>query len=230
MNYVKILLLSVVAMIFLNSCQQEQKSPILSEVITKENVAKLPGKISEDKLFSREEIDLFSTSLARMVMNKDTIIGKTVADLIAIESDLQRNNSMTNLSGSLARFEILQNHKFKYVGLLPKDDTEQPMDIIVYELTNTSEKEIKNVAGALQFRNPVNQAVIKYYNINSADLLNNQTIKPGETKKLAYPYKHDNSNVRDSIMRISKNLHALWTPSSIEYSDGSVIKLPEEKK
>ncbi len=230
MNYVKILLFSICAVIFLNSCQQDQQSPILNEVITKDNIAKLPGKISSDKLFSKEEIDLFSTSLARMVMNKDTVIGKTVAEVINKETELQRNNSMTGLAGSLARFEILQNHKFKYIGLLPKDDAEQPMDIIVYELTNTSDKEIKNIAGSLQFRNPLNQAVIKLYNINSADLLNKQTIKPGETKKLAYPYKHDNFNVRDSIMRQSKNLHALWTPSSIEYSDGSVITLPEEVK
>ncbi len=230
MNFVKILLFSVAIAIIFIGCQTEKKSPILDEVITKDNISKLTGKISSDKTFSREEIDLFATSLARMVINKDTVIGKTIAQIMDKERELMRNNSMTNLSSSLARFEILQNHQFKYIGLIPKDDAQEPMDIIVYEMTNTSDKEIRNIAGSLQFRNPLNQAVIKLYNLNTADLLKDQTIKPKETKKFAYPFRHDNANVRDSIMRISKNLHALWTPSTIEYSDGTVIKLPEETK
>ena len=230
MNFAKILIFSIAIAIIFFGCQAEKKSPILDEVITKQNISQLPGKISSDKSFTREEIDLFATSLGRMVINKDTVIGKTVAQVMDIERELMRNNSMANLASSLARFEILQNHKFKYIGMIPKDDAAEPMDIIVYELTNTSNKEIKNIAGSLQFRNPLNQSVIKVYNLNTSDLLKDQTIKPNETKKFAYPFKHDNVNVRDSIMRISKNLHALWTPATIEYSDGSVIKLPEETR
>jgi len=97
------------------------------------------------------------------------------------------------------------------------------LDILVFEITNTSNKDIKDLEGQFRFFDMQNQ-LIKAYPIELAKVMTQvPVIKPGETRRFAYPFFHDSNNERDEKVRSGQDLQILWFPVSMTFSDSTKI-------
>lgn len=213
--------IAVIALSFIMvSCDKPEtsNSPILQETFTLNNINDIITKVKADTEIKKEEMDLLSNGLVRLAATKDSIIGKTVLDIINMQKDFIRKQSVLFFERTASRVGMAMNHKFHYVGLQPRDADKQMFDIIVFEMTNTSDKEIKTIHGSLQFFTQDNQ-IVKIYNLKT-----DQAIKPGEMKRMGNPFIHDPNSQRDQIIRNAKNLKALWNVTLIEFVDGTKME------
>ena len=169
---------------------------------------------------SNEDAELFINAITRVGNHKDSIVGKTILELINNQKQFVRERTNDILRNSGARISLFLNHKFEYIGIQFEDsDSKNKINNIVFEIQNTSDKPIKKIEGRLQFYTP-NGELIKLYSLVTA------TEVPANSDKatrFVMPFKHDESSNRDQIIRNSRNLSAIWTPTSIEFSDGSKI-------
>jgi len=172
---------------------------------------------------TRDQIDLFNSAINRYGLTPDSITGKTVGEIITKEEQNLWQNSAKQLVATLAKVQILSNHKIKYLGLQPQDKDTVKLDILVFEITNTSNKDIKDLEGQFRFFDMQNQ-LIKAYPIELAKVMTQvPVIKPGETRRFAYPFFHDSNNERDEKVRSGQDLQILWFPVSMTFSDSTKI-------
>lgn len=215
-----IIALSITAFLLISCSKPEfSNSPVMQEKITLQNISDLAQKVKAEPTFSKEEIELFANGLIRYAPTKDSLIGKSVLEVIKMQKDFVRSQSNLFLERSASRVDLAVNHKFHYIGLQPNDSEQQMIDIIVFEITNTSDKDIRNLQGVLQFFTQDNQ-LVKIYNLKME-----KALKPGETEKLGNPFLHDKASNRDQIIRNSTNLKAIWNPTLIEFADGTKKQL-----
>jgi hypothetical protein len=218
-----IILSIAIAITGLYSCSNEEKSSLLQEKITKENLYQIAQKIYNEKKMPREQIDLFNSAINRNGLTPDSIIGKTVEELIAKEEQTLWQNSARQMVATLAKVQILSDHKIKYLGLQPQDQDTNKLDILVFEITNTSSKDISNINGQFRFFDNQNQ-LVKAYPVQLAKVMTKTpVIKPGETRRFAYPFFHDPNNERDEKVRLGKDLQILWFPIDLTFSDSTKI-------
>ncbi|HRT67355.1 MAG TPA: hypothetical protein P5216_01295 [Bacteroidota bacterium] len=207
----------------ISSCSKEGNSPVLQEKLTKENLYQIAQNIYNEKKLTRDQIDLFNSAINRYGLTPDSIIGKTVGELITKEEQNLWQNSAKQLVATLAKVQILSDHKIKYLGLQPQDKDTLKLDIIVFEITNTSNKDIQDLEGQFRFFDMQNQ-LIKAYPIQLSKVMTQvPVIKPGETRRFAYPFFHDSNNERDEKVRAGKDLQILWFPVSMTFSDSTKI-------
>lgn len=199
------------------SCQQRPKSKLLNEKITQANLQDLTKKIESDSLMTLEDVQNFSVGITRILGKNDTLVGKTVGQVIDYAKQSDRQLAIQTLMNTSIRAELVQNHTFKYDGINVDNDT---LNILVIEVKNNSDKPISNLQGLLQFYNQSNQ-LVKQYPINTKP----QVIQAGENRKIALTYTNDPKNPRDSIMRHNQNMRAVWTAAAIEFGDGSSISV-----
>jgi len=207
----------LVAILSLSSCVEKEysNSKVLQEKISLHNLTDIIQKVKSDNQITKEEIEYFTNGMLRLSSNKDSVVGKSVAEIIKKQREYVHNQSLTFFERTISRVNLGINHKFNYIGLQVRDADNQMTDVIVYEITNTSDKEIKNVKGLLQFYSQEN-LLIKQYNLNFE--LN---LQPNETKRSGNPFVHDKDNPRDNTIRNSTNLKAIWNPEEIEFTDGT---------
>ena len=224
MKIFKILISAVAALVIFSSCQQNESNlPVYKEVITKSNLLEIVNQIETSEEVDSEELQLFSAGIARLGV-KDSLAGLSVGEVIAMQREFQRKQAVDAISTSAPRVELVMNHTFKYVGIAPKDDGKEPLNVIVYEVTNKSDKEMVDIQGGLQFVTPRDNKLVKLYPVKSKVMIEkNGPIKPGETRRLALPFQHVDTSVRDSIVRNIQGLKHLWQPLMIEFSDGTKI-------
>lgn len=211
-----ILLLAVVGVI-LSACTKQEftNANVMSEKITLHNLPEIAEKVKAEPALTKEEVELFANGLVRLGVNKDSVIGKTVLDIIKSQKEYVMQQSKSFCEATAKRVDLAINHKFVYIGYQPLEKDGQQLNVIIFEITNVSDKEIRVVKGELDFYTPEN-ALLKAYNLAS-----DRPIKAGETQRFAMPFVHESTNQRDEIFRNSKNLRAIWMPLSIEFSDGS---------
>jgi len=218
-----IILFIAVSFIGITACSNEGSSPILQEKITKENLYQIAQNIYNEKKLSREQIDLFNSAINRYGLTPDSIIGKTVEELITKEDQILWQNSAKQLVATLAKVQILSDHKIKYLGMQTQDKDTTRLDIIVFEITNSSNKDIADIEGQFRFFDMQNQ-LIKAYPVKLAKVMTKTPIiKPGETRRFAYPFFHDPNNERDEKVRAGKDLQILWFPVSMTFADSTKI-------
>jgi hypothetical protein len=229
MRSFKLLLLAIL-LVSLVSCQQAQKDPaVYKEVITKDNLQELAEKLSQSSV-DAQEIQYFNAGITRLGV-QDSLVGNSIGDVIKMQKEFTKQQSAKAVDNAAAKIEMIMNHGFKYVGVAPKDDLGKPLNVIIYEVTNKSEKEMVDIQGALQFVTPQGNKLVKVYPIKSKQMIEkNGPIKPGETRQLVLPYDHSETSVRDSIVRNIRQLKHLWRPVMIEFADGSKITSNEEKE
>ena len=205
------------------SCSNEGGSPVLQEKITKENLYQIAQNIYNEKTLTREQVDLFNSAINRYGLTPDSVVGKTVQELISKEEQALWQNSGKQLVATLAKVQILSDHKIKYLGLQPQDKDTTKLDILVFEITNASNKNITDLEGQFRFFDMQNQ-LIKAYPIKLEKVMTQSpVIKPGETRRFAYPFFHDSNNERDEKIRAGKDLQILWFPVSMTFSDSTTI-------
>ncbi len=221
MNLRQIAIILLIMGFISSGCSKDEfsNSPVMQEKVTLQNLGDITQKVKNEPNLTKEEIELFANGLIRLAPTKDSLVGKSVIDVIKGQKEFIRNQSVLFFERTASRVDLAINHNFHYVGFQPRDDDKQSIDILVFEITNTSDKEIKNLQGMLQFYTQDNQ-LLKNYNIKF-----DKALKPGEMQRMGNPFLHDDKNERDRAIRSSTNLKAIWNPTLIEFADGTKKQL-----
>lgn len=221
MSNQKIAIFLLLTSLVISACTKGEfsNSTTMQEQITLHNLGDISQKVKNEPSFTKEEIELFANGLVRLAANKDSVVGKTVLDIIKSQKQFVRSRSLSFCENTISRVDLALNHKFHYVGFQPRDEGKQSVDVIVFEITNTSDKDIREVEGALQFYTQNNQ-LVKVYNLKF-----NKPLKPGETQRFGNPFTHNPESQRDQVIRSSKDLKAVWNPTLIEFADGTKRQL-----
>ncbi len=219
----KTLVLFAVVSILASCGNQNPKSQYSEEKITKDNLYSLAQKISDENKMSREDIQLLTGAINRLGLNADTIIGKSIGELIAMQNDFIRQQEFKQMVSILAKAEIIANHTIKYIGIKPLDTLGNSYDYIIFDITNNSAKSIKELTGQFRFLD-ANGTIIKAYPIELSKIMTSPSeLKTKETRRFVYPFFHDKNNQRDEIVRNTKGLQVVWFPSEMEYTDKTKI-------
>lgn len=218
----KLLLFVLVSSLFWSCSNNEPKSSYLKEKLTKDNLYDIAQNIKKEGTLSRDYTELFVGAMNRLGLTPDSVLGKTVEQLIKEQENFLKTNSYNILVSTFAKAEILMNQKIQYLGLKALDTNDKSFDYLVFEVTNNSKKDIANLEGQLRFFNNQNQ-IIKAYPIELNKVLDGKVLKTGETRRFAYPFFHDKTNQRDEIVRTGKDLQVLWFPTTLIYSDSTTI-------
>jgi hypothetical protein len=206
----------------------DQKSSFLEEKITKDNLSTIAKQIMDETVMSKEDAALFNSAVNRLGLTPDSILGKTVGELIANENSLAQKNVYDQMFATLTKAEILMKHKIKYLGLKAFDTLDKSYDYLVFEVTNTSDKNIASVDGQLRFFNSSSQ-LVKAYPIELSKVMPDANgLKPNETRRFVYPFFHDKTNQRDEIIRNAKDLQVLWFPMSLTFTDKTKLNSVNE--
>jgi len=218
----------IMATILFASCSQQEKldSKIYDQKFTKENVQDLLTQVSNDKSISREKMDVLTAGITRLSsMKRDTILGKSLLEIINLEEEFLKQRSIATLNTQGVKVNLVLNHEFKFAGLVARDTLDKSYNLIVIDITNSGKEEMSNMQGNLQFFDP-NGQVVKSYPITIKNALNGEKIAAGATKRVVIPYTHDKNNIRDEMMRNDiKNMRAVWVATMIEWANGSQISV-----
>lgn len=221
------IIVTIFSAVLLFSCaQQEKSSPNLSKAITQENLLEVKTLVANDNLMTKEEIDLFNSGLSRIALNENKdIYGMTFGEIIDSQRVFIKERSLSVLDDAVNKVAIIKNHKFSYIGLKPQDEEARSLDILVFEITNTSNQEIKNMKGLLQFLDQQGNTV-KKYPIEISKVIGDRELTANETLKFAYPFEHESENQRDQIIRNNHNqLRPIWLPSEMVLANGTTIAI-----
>ncbi len=218
----------IMATILFASCSQQEKldSKIYDQKFTKENVQDLLTQVSNDKSISREKMDVLTAGITRLSsMKRDTILGKSLLEIINLEEEFLKQRSIATLNTQGVKVNLVLNHEFKFAGLVARDTLDKSYNLIVIDITNSGKEEMSNMQGNLQFYDP-NGQVVKSYPITIKNALNGEKIAAGATKRVVIPYTHDKNNIRDEMMRNDiKNMRAVWVATMIEWANGKQISV-----
>lgn len=218
--------------IAISACKND-KNAINSEVankkITIHNLQEIAEQVANDPNFSQENMELFINALTRLGAEKDSIVDKTVVELIENQRKFLRERTAEATINSCSRIALFINHKFEYIGISFNDTNEsRKINEIIFDVTNISDKEIKKVEGELQFYLPRGE-LVKVFTISTATPI--PASKDTNGVRFSMPFYHDGNSERDKIIRESRELSAVWTPTAIEFSDGSkMIDLTKQKE
>ena len=220
-NIFKLFFVSFVIIAILNSCDDKQTldPKIANQQVTKTNLIELTSEMQSTA--SDEDIDFFVNAITRLGSTPDSIIGKTIKQLIDEQKEFYRSELEKTLLGTGARITLFLNHKFHYRGVqFIDDDPKQLKNNIVFEITNTSDVNIKRIEGHLSFYDPQGRIVRVF------PLATGVEIPPTTDDKalmFSMPFVH-NPSTDDTLIRTRRDFHAVWTPTIIEFSDGKIIE------
>jgi len=222
----------VIAMsaIIITSCG-EQDAPVFSEKVDIKNIESLVDKVAKDEVIKAEDINHFMNGLTRMALDTSLgIDGKTVGDIIEAQKAFIKENTGIALVNTGLKLQLALAHKMKFVGYVPKDTLGQSYTTMVFEVTNTTDKTINGIKGALQFYTQTNQ-LVKNYPIVTEKIYKDIAIKPNETKQIRMPFIHDPANDRDQMIRTSLGtLKPVWVCTELVFSDGSKMVFKKDAK
>ncbi len=219
----KTLLLFATVTILVSCGNQKPQSQYVEEKVTKDNLYSLAQKIADENKMSREDIQLLTGAVNRLGLNADSIVGKSIGQLIAMQEEFIRQQEFKQMTSILAKAEIIANHTIKYVGLKPLDTLGNSYDYLIFDITNNSAKSIKELTGQFRFLD-ANGTIIKAYPIELSKIMTAPSeLKSKETRRFVYPFFHDKNNQRDEIVRNTKGLQVVWFPTVMEYTDKTKI-------
>lgn len=219
-NY--LILLAAMMLFCLNACNSSDErsyQSLVSEKITNENLNRLASKASQSEM-SNSDKNLFAAGLMRYANNPDSLIGKTINDVIAKQQEYESEIAQRNVDEAAARLALFMNHSFKYLGV-KYDDTNpaQKKNKLVFQVTNKSNKDIAHIFGTLTFY-ALDGTMIKMYDLGTGGGIISHN---GKAIIFEQSFLHDDS-FRDSLVRYSKELRAVWTPSIIQFVDSSKLQ------
>ncbi len=208
----------------LSSCNQSApKSPVLKEVFTENNITEIAKKVEHDDVITLRELTLLNQGIARLSGVKDSIVGKTVGDVITSQESLSRQVTINGLKNTAIKTEVNLTHDFKFEKLDFSDNPEEKSyaNVLTFTIKNTSTQAITNLQGYINAVDPQNR-VVKRFPINIK-----KPIEPGTNQQIISPgYKHDINNQNDVFMRNNlQKLRAIWQPLLVTLADGKTIDL-----
>ena len=204
-------------------CQKTKPSPLLNEKLTAQNFFELVEKVKKDSLLTAEEIDLFSSGVARYSNFVDSLFNKSIKEIIDQERTLRRRQSYINLATNA----IVCYSRFRYDGWKPIEIDGSKFNVFTYTISNISKNDIKKIYGYLQFFTTSNQ-LIRAYRINV-----DQTIKAGQFTQFQSTFRleENNQNEQFLIKSLEENPRSIlvtWRPMYIELDNGQKIDLEEK--
>ncbi len=208
----------------LYSCNQsEPKSPVLKEVFTESNLTAIVKKVENDDIISIRELTLLNQGIARLSGVKDSIVGKSVGDVITSQEAVGRDLTIKGLKNTALKTEVNLTHTFKFEKLEQKDNPAENVfsNVITFTISNTSSQAITNLQGYVNAVDRQNR-VIKRFPINIQ-----KKIDAGAQQVIVSPaYKHDNNSELDVFLRQNLNtLRAIWQPLLVTLENGRTIDL-----
>ncbi len=216
--------IGLMAYIFTSACSQQSQSKVLNEVLTKENISTIVEKIQNDKAVSKEQIDLLTNGIARLIDTPDSLYNKSLAQIIEEQKVFFRNSSVNALSQSIARLELKNSLNVEFAEKLKIDNDTLQADGVRFNMINISNKEINYIKGEIRIVNTMNQLIkvrpIVYEKIS---------FKAGDKVTQQELWPHDKSNQYDVALRNIKELIAFWVPETIGFTDGTKITLETQK-
>jgi len=219
-----ILILSLIAsVVFIGfGCSSQKNSPVFKEIIKNENLTEIVKKVKDDKVISKEDIDLFANGLARLSLMKDSVVLKTVGQVIESQKEFQKRVSLQGLDRSAVRAEMAFSHSFKFLNMKFFDTDTAKSNILFFRFSNLSDQDIENIQGYINIFNPQNQ-IVKKFPVNMK-----RVIPANEGLDIQTPpYKHDDKNPNDMLVRTGKNLRVVWQPVTVEFKNGKKLLLPQ---
>ena len=211
--------------ILLSSCSDKNKSGIKGEIITKDNLVEISQKMKNENSITIEDLDLYTKGLSRYGSNFDSLVGKTVSQVIESERDFIKNYQINTLLAQSNNLEIHMNLYFKYIGVQKEDTDTMKMNILHFEIKNKSNQVINKIEGELEFFDNQNQIVKRF------PILVELELTPGNEQRFTQVYKHIPENPRDTTIRSPfVQLTALWKPSLLEFKNGKKLVVNYEKK
>lgn len=199
-------------------CSRNQSSPILDEILTKDNLVDIAEKMKDDPNISKEDIDHFITGMARF--QKDSLTNQTVVGVIQKDIDAQRLGSAQSGITAATRMQILVNHGFYFGGTQKAEADGKKFLVAVFDFENKSNKTVTNFQGLIKYFNNQNQLV----KVHTVDI--SKEFAPGERKKISNPYPYNENNERDNILwNAGQSLRVVWEPKVLKFDDDSILSL-----
>ncbi len=216
--------IGLMAYIFTTACSQQSQSKVLNEVLTKDNISTIVEKVQNDKAVSKEQIDLLTNGIARLIDTPDSLFNKPLSQIIEEQKEFFRNSSVNALSQSVARLELKNALTVEFSQKLKIDTDTLQADGVRFNMTNISGKEINLIKGEIRIVNKMNQ-LIKVRPI----IYDKITFKAGDKVTQQELWPHDKTNQYDVALRNIEELIAFWVPETIVFSDGTKITLEPKK-
>ncbi len=223
MKYFRISLFAFffIVLIFVG-CEKKKSSKLLNEKVTEQNFFSLIEKVKKDSLFTLEELDLFSTAIARYSNFVDSLYNKSVKQIIEQERLNRRRQGFINLVTNA----IVAHSRFRYDGWKPIDINGTQFNVFTYTISNISKVNINKISGFLQFSTSNNQ-LIRAYRINI-----DQAIPAGQFTQFQSTFRFEQGNRNEELLikalKESPNqIFVSWRPVYIELENGQKINLEE---
>lgn len=223
----KLLFLLIVSIPFsslFNSCDNQNKpqsSNYLNEKITSENLIQLSEKLVADNSITVADIDYVNSYLGNFGIYRDSILGKTLGEIITSQKSKDLKNKKIFLSQLSKKTAI--NHTFAIVldSITAFDEVgKKPVSLFYYQMANIGNKDLKQVEGFIEFHD-AQGTLIKKFGVNMQ-----YNLKAGNTVSQRFPYDFDGNNPRDIYVRENyKNSVIVWVPQKVTFADNSIIDL-----
>ena len=220
-TYIKIASIFIISyFIFTSGCSQQQESKLMKEIIKDDNLVELTEKIREDKSFSKENIDYFIAGIERLGFVKDSIVGKSVGQIIESQRNLVRDGSISNLKITATRQEMNFKMQMRFTQKLKVEQDTLNLNGIEFFVKNLSNKDITAISGKIRIVNALNQ-IVRIIEINYPNIL----LKSGQEAQQREFWNYEENNKYDIAFRNTQNLIAYWLPESITFSDGQKMSI-----
>jgi hypothetical protein len=211
------------------SCQANEKSDsqILGKTIEKNNLLELTNEIKTDDGVTYDDKMDFIRGIQFLRNTPDSIIGKTVAELIQYANNRMLMDNMNAAEQMATRFEMQNLTQFKLAKFEPltlENGTDNNQ--LTYEIYNTSDQQIDKITGMIKLFNNTNNALIKQFPVNVTD-----PIETGKGRAQSVNYVHDPSNNRDLFIRENLQTQLIrweWVPDTVNFSSGKSLSLPRQ--
>lgn len=195
-----------------------KKPEILNEVVTKHNLIELSRKIKSDKGIDKDDVNNLMNAFVRLINIKNELVGKTLSQILENQNAFEKIQLADRLVQTSSRIEMLINHSFHFLGLEKNDNAEHLNDILVYEITNTSDRNIVSVEGVLEFYNFQN-ILLKTFGLKLEG-----NIMPGASSKVGNQFLNDPNNPIDQVIRSNAKINLIWSPKAIRFFDGTGVE------
>lgn len=149
----KKLLFALALSFSLFSCEfDEYSAPIFEEKFTESNIMELCEKVKAEKDLTAETITYFSNGIQRLSFVKDSLLGKSVKDVIESEKEYVKEfarNQMMSTAG-IALLKLQTENSF--YGVTKAEDVEKrDYNRLYFLFKNNSNKAIDKISGEMLF-------------------------------------------------------------------------------
>ncbi len=197
----------------------ESKSPLLNQKLSKNNIISLSEKLNKDRLISNHQLEYFATGLNEMLANGDSLVGKSVENIISVGSKQKRKSILSSAVSNSSKAEISLAISYRLNSFSPSDSEGNLQNVASFIFQNNTDIDINKVEGTLEIRYKEHNKLLKNFPVLITDI-----IPAGKAIQKNISYIHDPNNNRDILLRQDLNkLIAVWVPKSVEFVSGKKI-------